>query len=298
MPSELKPVVSIVVVTYNRADLIMESVQSVLQQCFSNWEMIIVDDGSTDDTFQLIKDIRDPRIHYHYVFHSGQLGHLRNLGIRLARGEFIAFQDSDDIWRHDKLQFQLDLFNKRPDIEYILSNSEQIGEHAISPPVYKNDYIGKLFNTLLVDHDFHFCGTSLIFRTSIIGKIGMLEESIPRMRELHFFYRMSYAFIGMFTIEKLVKVRRHANNTSNTYREKAHQTMISMLEEFRNEGMLTTTQYKILATDNMYTLGLHHLRDRQPRKAAHDFKDAIRLRPLKGKAWFRLFQSIVLGLRS
>lgn len=296
--AELKPVVSIVVVTYNRAGLILDSLQSVIQQSFSNWEMIIVDDGSTDHTFELIKGLRDPRIHYHYIFHSGQLGYIRNLGIRLARGEFIAFQDSDDLWREDKLQFQLDLFNKHPEIDYILSNSDQIGEHAVSLPSYKKDYAGKLFKTLLIDKDIHFCGTSLIFRTSIIGKIGMLDESIPRMRELHFFYRMSYAFTGLFTIEKLVKVRRHANNTSHTYREKAHQTMIRMLEEFLSEGMLTTKQYKKLVTDNLYTLGLHHLRDGQPRKAAYDFKHAIRLHPFKGKAWVRLIQSIVLGIRS
>jgi glycosyltransferase involved in cell wall biosynthesis len=292
------PLVSIVVVTYNRADLILESLQSVVTQTYPKWEMVVVDDGSTDNTFEIVKGLNDTRIHYHYVSHTAKLGYLRNLGMRLAKGDFIAFQDSDDLWRSDKLQFQLELFTQHPDIHYILTNNDQFGEFAIQPPSYDTEIIGALFKPLLIGKRFHFCSTSLIFRASVIGKIGMLDEDVPRIRELHFFFRMSHAFNGLFSNRRTVGVRRHQKNTSNTYQEKAHQTMLAMLDEFLSEGMLTQAEYKRLATDNLYALGLVRMKQAQPALAVQDFKTAIGLRPWRGKVWARLLQSVVMRIRS
>lgn len=296
--SQQSPLVSIIVVTYNRADLILESLQSVVNQTYPKWEMVVVDDGSTDNTFEIVKGLDDTRVHYHYVSHTAKLGYLRNLGMRLAKGDFIAFQDSDDLWKEDKLQFQLDLFNHHPEIDYILTNNNQFGEFAVQPPLYDTEILGTLFKPLLIGKKFHFCGTSLIFRTAVIGKIGMLDESVSRMRELHFFFRMSHAFNGLFSNQRTVSVRRHHHNTSNTYKEKAHQTMLAMLDEFRSKGMLTHAEYKRLATDNLYALGLAHIKQAQPALAAHDFKTAIGFRPWRGKVWARLLQSLAMRIKS
>ncbi len=100
--------VSVIVPTYNRQNTISRAVLSVLNQSYGDLEIIIVDDCSTDNTEEVVKNIRDKRIHY--VRHKTNQGACaaRNTGILLAKGEYIAFQDSDDVWQEDKLQIQLD----------------------------------------------------------------------------------------------------------------------------------------------------------------------------------------------
>src|SRR5260221_8177346 len=97
-----QPLVSIILPTYNRSHLIRESIQSVFDQTYKNWELIIVDDGSTDETSVLFTNHPDSRIHYYRIDHCGIIGRVRNPGMRHARGQYIAFLDSDDLWREDK----------------------------------------------------------------------------------------------------------------------------------------------------------------------------------------------------
>jgi glycosyltransferase involved in cell wall biosynthesis len=94
---ESNPKVSIIMPTYNRAAYIMESVESVLNQTYQNWELIIVDDGSEDDTEEIISQIKDARVQF---YKAGKIGlgiKLKYIGIERSDGELIAFLDSDDV---------------------------------------------------------------------------------------------------------------------------------------------------------------------------------------------------------
>jgi len=105
------PVVSVIIPTRNRAHVLRRSIESVLNQTFSNLELIVVDDASEDLTASLVTAIRDPRVRYiRYDGHRGAAA-ARNVGLRAARGEYIAFQDSDDEWTRFKLERQLDLMS-------------------------------------------------------------------------------------------------------------------------------------------------------------------------------------------
>src|SRR5688572_5651512 len=132
MPNDLplKFQVSVIMITYNRGHLIEESIRSVMIQTYENWELIIVDDGSEDDTEEVIQRLKDPKIRYYKVNHCGRLGKLRNFGIKMAVGEYIAFQDSDDLWLPKKLELQIDLLKKFPEAAFVLSSSSQFGENA------------------------------------------------------------------------------------------------------------------------------------------------------------------------
>lgn len=101
------PTISVVVPTFNRGELIERSIRSVLDQTFSDFELIVVDDGSTDDTLEQLRQIEDPRLRV--LSHASNQGACaaRNTGIEAARGRFIAFQDSDDVWAPDKLEKQM-----------------------------------------------------------------------------------------------------------------------------------------------------------------------------------------------
>ena len=98
--------ISVIIPTYNRAHLIKRSAQSVLNQTYKNLELIIVDDGSTDNTKEVIDSLNDERIVYVKQENHG-VSSARNTGINVANGKYIAFQDSDDIWHSDKLEKQI-----------------------------------------------------------------------------------------------------------------------------------------------------------------------------------------------
>lgn len=100
--------VTIVLPTYNRKSTITESIESVVNQTFTNWRMIVVDDASSDGTEEIVRDINDERIVYIRNEQNSGPSYSRNVGVKLANSEYIAFQDSDTIWHPEKLQLQLD----------------------------------------------------------------------------------------------------------------------------------------------------------------------------------------------
>ncbi len=115
LKSTTNPLVSIIVPTFNRGHLIETTLQSILQQTFSDFELILLDDGSTDDTEDTItKYLADSRVRYRKIEHLGNLAMVRNIGIHMAGGIYCAFCDSDDTWYKNKLEVQINYLNKHP----------------------------------------------------------------------------------------------------------------------------------------------------------------------------------------
>lgn len=102
----MKELVSIIMPTYNCGRFIAESIRSVISQTYTNWELIIVDDCSTDDTAETVASFKDPRIRYQRNAHNAGAAVTRNTALRIATGRYIAFLDSDDLWTEDKLEKQ------------------------------------------------------------------------------------------------------------------------------------------------------------------------------------------------
>ena len=107
--------ISVIIPTYNRVNLLNRAINSVLRQTFSDFEVIVVDDSSEDDTKAVVETLKDPRIRY--ICHDENRGAAaaRNTGIRVSRGEHIAFLDSDDEWLSKKLELQIDALTKNPE---------------------------------------------------------------------------------------------------------------------------------------------------------------------------------------
>ena len=144
--------ISIIIPTYNRANLLERAVDSILKQTYNNWELLIVDDGSIDNTKDTVnKYLNDKRIKYIYQENKGQ-GAARNLGIKNSNGDYIAFLDSDDKWSEEKLQKQTEAFGKYPDIDFcftadIINTENKIivekrYENKTNLPFYKLSGIG------------------------------------------------------------------------------------------------------------------------------------------------------------
>jgi glycosyltransferase involved in cell wall biosynthesis len=127
-----EPRVSIILATYNRAGLLPRAIDSVLRQTFSDWELLIIDDGSTDETKALVDTYSrdDRRIRYICQENSG-LALARNTGISAASGDYITFLDSDDAYMEDHLWLRLDYLRVHPDIDFIHGGAEVIGPDTV-----------------------------------------------------------------------------------------------------------------------------------------------------------------------
>jgi glycosyltransferase involved in cell wall biosynthesis len=119
--------VSIIIPTYNRAYCLRQTIDSIVAQTYRDWEAVIVDDGSTDDTRQMIADSfgHDPRIRYLYQINAG-VSNARNTGIAQSSGNFVAFLDSDDIWQPWKLAAQMQCLHNHPEIGMVWTDMEAI----------------------------------------------------------------------------------------------------------------------------------------------------------------------------
>jgi glycosyltransferase involved in cell wall biosynthesis len=107
-----RPLVTVVIATYNRQGLVKEAIASVLVQTYPHWELIVADDGSCDDTVAVVRSLRDPRIHVLELPHTGIIATVRNAGVQAGTGTWVSFLDSDDVWLPHKLELQLDLLER------------------------------------------------------------------------------------------------------------------------------------------------------------------------------------------
>jgi glycosyltransferase involved in cell wall biosynthesis len=170
--------ISIVIPTYNRRELICATVDSVLAQSYREVEVIVVDDGSTDGSGELLREryAGEPRVRYVYQGNAERAA-ARNRGIREARGEFIAFLDSDDLWRPAKLQEQLREFDANPEFVLVHTGWSQLYEDGMTLPVILTDSLYRQPNVfaVMVHGDFVGSPTPLV-RRWVFDKIGGFNE--------------------------------------------------------------------------------------------------------------------------
>lgn len=153
MMADQRPVVSVVTPTFNRADFLPFAVESVLAQTFRDFELLVIDDGSTDSTRHLMESYtKDLRVRYFYQPNQGQ-SVARNRGLEEARGEFICFLDSDNAWFPDKLQKSLDAFRVHPDVDVIYGDFLEIDETGAELGTNKmRRHTGHITSELLKDN--------------------------------------------------------------------------------------------------------------------------------------------------
>lgn len=149
---ELKPamLVSVIVPTYNRANLVSETIRSILNQSYKYLELIVVDDGSTDNTEEVINSFTDDRLIYIKAQNWGGPARPRNIGIKKAKGEYLAFSDDDDIWMENKLEIQIkkiketNCFLLSSNVVYFASNiNNRIGKSENRPIKNIKDFISQ-----------------------------------------------------------------------------------------------------------------------------------------------------------
>lgn len=202
MNSDSIPTVSVIIPTYNRAEILPKSVNSVLNQTFEDFELIVVDDASEDHTGSVISGMNDNRIDYVRHHDNRHVSAARNTGIEHARGEFIAFLDDDDCWLPGKLEQQVRLMNQDPEVGMVYCwMSYQRGGKELRK--YKPALRGNIFAETLVGQPIGNASTLLV-RASIIEDIGGFDVELSRGNDGDFIRRVAKQYNVDYVPEVLV----------------------------------------------------------------------------------------------
>ncbi|HEX7497638.1 MAG TPA: glycosyltransferase family 2 protein, partial [Candidatus Limnocylindrales bacterium] len=183
------PTVSVIVPAHNRAGRIRAAIESIRSQTFRDFEIIVVDDGSTDNTAAIARAIAkdEPRMHVHSHPHNRGAQAARNTGIRAARGEWIAFLDSDDAYYPDSIEIRLEAARKTG-LEVVHSACDAIGPDGPVPsPIRPVE--GDVYRDVLSGPGPMFQG--MIVKRELLHSIGLLNESVPSYQEWDTSIRLS-----------------------------------------------------------------------------------------------------------
>lgn len=245
--------VSIILPFYNGQDFVNETLVSIRNQTFSNFEVVIVDDGSTkkghsDYLKSVVNSFGDPRFKYMHK-ENGGLSDARNFGIKNSKGTWIAFIDQDDVWDVRKLEKQVTIVNQKPDVNVIITDGKLIGEKSSEMKLAKKKnltegVIGKSYERLLKGN-FALC-SSIVFKKTLIDKVGYCNTIFKICPDYEFIIRLSEHTDFYFISENLVSYRIHGSNTVKN-RLKMSAEVILLLGDRKTN----TKKEKLMATWNL-----------------------------------------------
>tara|TARA_B100001123_G_C15115791_1_gene949304 strand:- start:137 stop:1078 length:942 start_codon:yes stop_codon:yes gene_type:complete len=207
--------VSVIIPAYNKAELTVSTVKSVLEQSYKSIEILVIDDGSNDDTAEKLKFFGD-KIKYIYQSNKGASS-ARNLGTKNSQGVYLAYLDCDDIYYPEKIKKSIDLLEKNIQYGFLYTNVHQIGERnqivGEFPDILNYGKSGSIFNELIF-HNF-ICNSTLVIRRECIDKIGYFDEKIFVPADWDFLLRLSQKYLGCYLPEKLTGYRIGEQSTLN-----------------------------------------------------------------------------------
>jgi len=280
----MSPLISVVIPTYNRASHLPGTINSVLAQTFHDYEIIIVDDGSTDDTEQVVASLNAKNISY--LRHKENLGvsAARNTGIKASKGKYIAFLDSDDLWLPGKLEQQLAIFLKSPPglgLVYANVDFHHVPTGLITQ--YKLPFIRGCGHAMLLDVN---CivggGSSTMIRSECIEKVGYFDEKMLSSEDWDLWLRISEHFLIDYCEDVLVVCKTHSDNISADMAR-----TIAGREHFLLKHAQRYTHYPNISARQYYRLGIYCLKNNFRKRARRHFLTACSLAP-RAKILFRL----------
>jgi glycosyltransferase involved in cell wall biosynthesis len=242
------PLVSVIIPTWNRAALVVEAAASVLAQDYPRLELLVVDDGSTDDTRERLAAIGDDRLRLLVNEENLGVSAARNRGIRAAAGEFIALLDSDDLWRPAKLSRQLEFFRHRPAAQICQTGEVWIRNGVrVNPRRRHRKYSGDIFR-----HCLPLCIVSpsaVMLRRSLLTAVGLFDESLPACEDYDLWLRIA-ARHPIYLLDEPLVVKRggHADQLSRTVPRLDYYRLRSLMKLLR-ETPLTAEQRQLAVAE-------------------------------------------------
>ena len=236
------PLVSVIIPTYNRSSFVLEALDSVLKQTIEDFELIVVDDGSTDETEKALAQYQG-RFIYHLQGNQG-VSAARNRGIQTARGKWIAFLDDDDLWMPEKLETQIRFFSQNP--KAMICQTEEIwirNGRRVNPRKKHQKFSGDIFAPSLL-----LCLVSpsaVMIKRELFEQVGCFDETLPACEDYDLWLRISAQF-PIFLIDRPLVVKRggHPDQLSRTT-PALDRFRIKSLVKILGSGRLSAEQYDL-----------------------------------------------------
>jgi len=241
--------ISVIIPTYNRADFLKEAIQSVLDQDYFArgtpshlFELIIVDDGSRDRTKEVIESF-GKRVRYYYQSHKG-VSAARNVGLSLSKGDTLAFLDSDDLWKKEKIRIQMRFMEALPQAKVCYTEEIWLRRGTrLNPKKKHKKYSGWIFDKVLP-----LCLISLssaLFRREVFEEIGNFDETLPACEDYDFSIRLAHKYpIYLISTPLIVKRGGHPDQLSQKYTAMDRFRLKALLKALRLD--LTSEQERLV----------------------------------------------------
>jgi glycosyltransferase involved in cell wall biosynthesis len=239
----MKPLISIIIPTYNVSRFIDQTLESIFDQEVTDYEIIVVDDGSTDATQSILKTYKN-RISYCCQENRGPAA-ARNVGIKMAKGKYIAFQDGDDLWPNNKLKLQIDLMDSHPDVGLLSGDMQRFsGEHVNVSSMFKkygfdrnffgdDFYVVDAYKKIYIQGNYIPTGT-VILRRNCLENVGYFDEGLRHSEDLDLWLRISLHYRLAYSREIWLLRRDHEINlTGDT--ESMNTSLIKVLEKHEEQ---------------------------------------------------------------
>ncbi|MBR0866087.1 glycosyltransferase involved in cell wall biosynthesis [Bradyrhizobium diazoefficiens] len=206
------PRVSVILPTYNRADLVRYAIASVLDQTYRDFELIVVDDGSTDDTPAVLGSFDDPRLRCFSQPNKGRSS-ARNFALHHARGDYIAFQDSDDLYLPTKLAKQVQFLDEHPDYAAVYTSASCIGDNGDSLNfVYRASVSGNIYPDIAFFQPVTITLPTVMVRRVVLDETGVFDEAMHRFEDTDLWRRIAKHHLFGAIDEVTCLVRTHSGN--------------------------------------------------------------------------------------
>ncbi|VXD11312.1 conserved hypothetical protein [Planktothrix serta PCC 8927] len=247
------PKVSVIIPAYNAENTIVETIESIQKQTLSDFEVLVIDDGSKDKTIELVKQITDPRVQV-FAYPNGGVSVARNRGIEQAKGEFIAFIDNDDLWTEDKLELQIAALEQHPEASAVYSwtvNMMDDGESISFVQGTESTVEGNIYPDLLLGN-FIGSGSNILVRREVIDVVGGYEPNLA-FSDWDFCLRVAAKFQFVVVPKPQILYRKIAGSMSSKLDamekeglralERAYQTAPPELQHLKNRSLAFLHRY-------------------------------------------------------
>lgn len=295
-----EPLVSVILAAYNTAAYLRKTLASVLNQSYTNYEVVIVDDGSTDNTRAVAEEfIDDKRVRYHYQKNQG-VSAARNFAASQARGKYLAMCDADDIWHPKKLAKQMRAFGEDPDLGVVYCNIGTIDEQGNILKPHSNRYkcySGWVTRNLILRN--FVPGPTTVIRKAFFDEVGGFNTKLRLSEDYDLWLRLSTVCRFQHVDETLYLYRKHSMQNSASHAQELLKAHIRVVENFseRFPSHTTSRLTNRAIAETRKNLGHFYLKQlKDPQLARQAFRDAIRTSPLYFSAWNRLIKSYFVSV--
>jgi glycosyltransferase involved in cell wall biosynthesis len=318
-------IVSVILPTYNRAGYIKDAIESALNQTYRNIELLIIDDGSTDNTQAVIEPyLKDNRIRYIKQENCGAAA-ARNKGLELSKGKYVAFIDSDDIWEKDKLEIQLEVMNSLPDVAIVFSDFsakrqdgliekshirtyftvmdtyelsyDDVFSHSNTLNNSEKVYWGNIYKTMIFGNI--ILTSTTLFRQEVFNTEGSFDTKYKTLEDYDLFLKLTKRFIAAFVDKPLICYRYSENQLSgDLFFGKLCTNLIDIFNKniatIKDEEFLKKNRKKIKRRlGTFYAMqAYYHFSHDNMALSAKNYWQSIRNNPVNYRAYIYLFFSL------